>query len=112
MDCLFCKIIAGTIPSKKIYEDEHCYVFADIHPQAPTHFLIVPRKHIASLAEASAEDLSLLGHLQATAAELARRHGLVNGYRTVVNTGDDGGQTVHHLHVHLLGGRVMHWPPG
>jgi histidine triad (HIT) family protein len=112
MDCLFCKIIAGAIPSSKIHEDALCYAFADIHPQAPTHVLIVPRKHIASLAEATPEDLTLLGHLQATAAALARQHNLARGYRTVINTGDDGGQTVHHLHVHLLGGRALHWPPG
>ncbi len=112
MDCLFCKIVPGAIPSTRVYQDEFCYAFADIHPQAPTHLLIVPRKHIASLAEASGEDVALLGHLHWVAAELARSQGLVKGYRTAMNTGADGGQTVDHLHVHLLGGRPMGWPPG
>ncbi len=112
MDCLFCKIVAGTIPSRKLHEDEFCIAFADIHPQAPTHALIVPRRHIASLAEMDAKDSDLVGHLHFAAAALAEKLGLAKGYRTVVNTGADGGQTVDHLHVHLLGGRAMHWPPG
>ena len=112
MDCLFCKIIDGGIPSAKVYEDEECYAFADIHPQAPIHVLVVPRKHIASLGEAGEEDRGLLGHLLFTAAKIAKDKGLTGGYRTVFNTGDDGGQTVSHLHVHLLGGRSMTWPPG
>jgi len=111
-DCLFCKIIAGTIPSSKVYEDEDSYAFGDINPQAPTHVLIVPRKHIASLDHAKPEDINALGHLHAVAAEIARRKGLSNGYRTVINTGEDAGQTVDHLHVHLLGGRAFLWPPG
>jgi histidine triad (HIT) family protein len=112
MDCIFCKIISGAIPSKKVYEDDLTYVFADINPQAPVHVLIVPKKHIASLAQASGADTPLLGHLHAVATKLAAEHNLSAGYRTVINTGADGGQTVAHLHVHLLGGRPMHWPPG
>jgi histidine triad (HIT) family protein len=112
MDCLFCKIIDGTIPSTRVFEDEQCIAFADIHPQAAVHLLVVPRKHVASLGEAVAEDRALLGHLLWVVAKLARQKGLGNGYRAVINTGDDGGQTVAHLHVHLLGGRPMHWPPG
>jgi histidine triad (HIT) family protein len=112
MDCIFCKIIAGTIPSKKVYEDDEIYAFADIDPKAPVHILLVPKKHIASLAEADASDTALLGQLQVTAGRIAAEHNLAGGYRTVINTGLDGGQTVFHLHVHLLGGRQMHWPPG
>jgi histidine triad (HIT) family protein len=112
MDCIFCKIIAGTIPSKKVYEDDHIYAFSDIDPKAPVHILLVPKKHIASLAEADAADASLLGHLHLVANQLAVNRNLSGGYRTVMNTGLDGGQTVFHLHVHLLGGRQMHWPPG
>jgi histidine triad (HIT) family protein len=112
MDCLFCKIIAGTIPSSKVYEDDQTFAFADINPQAPTHVLVVPRKHIASLDHASADDIHVLGHLHVVAAEIARTKGLAEGYRTVINTGADAGQTVDHLHVHLLGGRALSWPPG
>jgi histidine triad (HIT) family protein len=112
MPCLFCKIIAGEIPSKMVFEDDLTCAFNDINPQAPTHVLIVPRKHIASLAESGAEDQELIGHLHLVAARIAGSHGLSNGFRTVINTGRDGGQTVDHLHVHLLGGRAMHWPPG
>jgi histidine triad (HIT) family protein len=112
MDCLFCKIIAGTFPSKTVYEDEQCYAFLDIDPKAPEHVLVIPRKHMASLAEAQKEDEPLLGHLLWAAAEIARQKKLANGYRVVISTGRDGGQTVDHLHVHLLGGRAMHWPPG
>jgi histidine triad (HIT) family protein len=111
-DCLFCKIIAGTIPANRVYEDEFCIGFPDINPQAPTHLLIVPKEHLASLAKADAEHALLVGQLMAAAAEIARNQKLSNGYRVVVNTGDDGGQTVHHLHLHLLGGRPMLWPPG
>lgn len=112
MDCLFCKIIAGTIPSKKLYEDDLVYAFADIDPKAPVHALIVPRKHIGSLAEAAQEDAPLLARMHLAVNTLAKEHNLSNGYRTVMNTGPDGGQTVSHLHLHLLGGRQMHWPPG
>jgi histidine triad (HIT) family protein len=112
MACLFCKIIAGEIPSKKVFEDDLTYAFRDIHPQAPTHVLIVPRKHIASLAETEAADRDLIGNLHLVAARIAAAEGLSQGFRTVINTGPDGGQTVDHLHVHLLGGRSMVWPPG
>jgi histidine triad (HIT) family protein len=112
MPCLFCKIIAGEIPSKTIFEDDLTYAFRDINPQAPSHVLVVPRKHIASLAESGPEDENLLGHLHLVAARIAASEGLSDGFRTVINTGPDGGQTVDHLHVHLLGGRSMHWPPG
>jgi histidine triad (HIT) family protein len=111
-DCLFCKIVAGTIPAKRVYEDEQCLCFPDIHPQAPTHLLMISKRHIGSLAEAGADDAALLGHLLAKTAEVARSAGLERGYRVVVNTGPDGGQTVDHLHLHLLGGRHMGWPPG
>jgi len=112
MSCLFCKIVEGSIPSKAVYQDEQCYAFLDIDPKAPVHVLVIPRKHIASLAAAEAEDSALLGHLLWAAAEIARTSGLVNGYRVVISTGKDGGQTVDHLHLHVLGGRAMHWPPG
>jgi histidine triad (HIT) family protein len=112
MACLFCRIIAGEIPSKKVFEDDLTYAFRDINPQAPTHILIVPRKHIASLAELEAADRDLIGYLHLVASRLAKSEGLSKGFRTVINTGADGGQTVDHLHVHLLGGRAMTWPPG
>lgn len=112
-DCLFCKIIAGEIPSGTVYEDDVCYAFNDISPQAPTHILIVPRDHFASLDEAADNQKELLGHLLLTAAAIAREKGFANdGYRIVVNTNSDGGQTVFHLHVHLLGGRPFIFPPG
>lgn len=111
-DCIFCKIASGTIPASRVYEDELCIGFPDINPQAPTHLLIIPKQHIASTEKALAEDTALMGHLMAAAAEIARKEKLDGGYRIVVNTGDDGGQTVHHLHLHLLGGRHMNWPPG
>jgi histidine triad (HIT) family protein len=112
VDCLFCKIIAGDIPAKVVYQDDLVYAFADIHPQAPTHLLILPRKHISSLAQTGTGDEALLGHLLQVAAELARKEGLTRGFRIVINSGDEGGQTVDHLHIHLIGGRAMHWPPG
>jgi len=112
MACLFCKIIDGSIPSTSVYQDDQCYAFNDIDPKAPVHVLVIPRKHIASLAEAQKQDEGILGHLLWAAAEVARMRGLANGYRTVISTGKDGGQTVDHLHVHVLGGRAMHWPPG
>jgi histidine triad (HIT) family protein len=107
MNCIFCKIVAGEIPSKKLYEDEQAYAFADIDPKAPTHTLIVPKKHVVSL---DTGDEALLGHLLSVARQLAAK--LTKGYRVVINTGEEGGQTVDHLHLHLLGGRPMHWPPG
>ncbi len=112
MSCLFCSIVAGSIPSTAVYQDEQCYAFADITPKAPTHLLIVPRQHIVSLSEAGADHPALLGHLLWVAAEIARSKGLSKGYRVVINTGPDGGQTVDHLHLHLLGGRALAWPPG
>jgi len=112
-DCLFCKIVAGDIPSSKVYEDEDLFAFDDITPQAPTHVLIVPRKHIDSLDKADAGDKELLGKLMLAAADIAREKGFAeNGYRVVINTNADGGQTVFHLHVHLLGGRQFIFPPG
>jgi histidine triad (HIT) family protein len=111
-DCLFCRIIKGEIPSKKVYEDDRTYVFEDINPQAPTHLLIIPRKHIVGLKEAAAEDAELLGYCQLVAAKLARERGIEDGYRTVYNVGAKAGQSVFHLHLHLLGGRVLRWPPG
>jgi histidine triad (HIT) family protein len=112
MSCLFCKIVDGSIPSTAVHQDDQCYAFADIHPHAPTHVLVVPRKHIASLADAGGNDKPLLGHLLWVAAEIARAQGLGKGYRVVVNSGGDGGQTVDHLHLHVMGGRGMTWPPG
>ncbi|MGA2047102.1 MAG: histidine triad nucleotide-binding protein [Terracidiphilus sp.] len=112
MSCLFCKIVKGEIPSTPLFEDALAYAFADINPKAPVHILIVPREHISSLVETDQSKSALLGHLLWAAAEIARDKGLGNGYRIVVNTGEDGGQTVDHLHLHLLGGRAMHWPPG
>ena len=112
MDCLFCKIIAGEIPSKKVYEDEKVFVFQDLKPQAPTHLLIIPKKHIAGLNKASAEDAELLGYCELTAAKLARERKLEDGYRTVYNVGPRSGQSVFHLHLHLLGVRDLKWPPG
>jgi histidine triad (HIT) family protein len=112
MSCLFCKIIEGSVPSTAVYRDERAYAFADIHPAAPVHVLIAPREHLASLAEVSEEHPALLGHLLWVAAWIARDKGLGKGYRVVINTGEDGGQTVDHLHVHLLGGRALGWPPG
>ncbi len=112
MSCLFCKIAEGAIPSTPVYQDEQSYAFADLHPQAPVHILIIPREHISSMMDADKSRRALLGHLHWAAAEIARNKGLGKGYRIVVNTGEDGGQTVDHLHLHLLGGRPMTWPPG
>jgi histidine triad (HIT) family protein len=111
-DCLFCKIAAKQIPAKLLYEDDEVFAFADIGPQAPTHILICPRQHLASLAEATPADQGVLGKLQLVAAELARKEKLSAGYRTVINTGSGAGQSVWHLHLHLLGGREFDWPPG
>jgi histidine triad (HIT) family protein len=112
-DCIFCKIVAGEIPAAKIFEDDRAVAFRDINPQAPTHALVIPRAHVASLNEASADDEALLGHLLLVAARVARDEGQADGgYRTVINTGAEAGQTVFHLHVHLLGGRSLTWPPG
>jgi histidine triad (HIT) family protein len=111
-DCLFCKIIQGAIPTKKVYEDAHTFAFEDVNPQAPTHVLIVPKKHVTGLKEAQVEDAELIGRLHLVAAELGRRRGIEDGYRTVFNVGPKSGQSVFHLHLHLIGGREMKWPPG
>jgi histidine triad (HIT) family protein len=111
-DCLFCKIVNGTIPAAKLFEDQNIVAFADINPQSPTHVLVIPKKHIASLNAAGPEDTLLLGQLLEFAAKTASQSGLNKGYRLAINTGEYGGQTVDHLHIHVLGGRQMHWPPG
>jgi len=111
-NCLFCRIGAKQVPSKIVYEDDRVFAFEDIHPQAPTHILISPRKHIASLTDATAEDAALLGHMLLVAAQMARERNLLAGYRTLLNSGAGAGQSVFHLHLHLLGGRSFHWPPG
>jgi histidine triad (HIT) family protein len=112
-DCLFCKIIAKEIPSKVVYEDDQAVAIEDINPQAPTHVLVLPRKHIAGLNDLAAADAGLVGYLHVVAAKLARERGIAeSGYRTVLNTGRGAGQSVFHLHLHLLGGRGMRWPPG
>jgi histidine triad (HIT) family protein len=112
-DCIFCKIIAGEIPSKKIYEDNEMLAFHDVNPQAPVHFLLIPKKHIKSLMDAEGDDAALLGRLLNKAQELARELGCGGtGARFVINAGAHGGQTVDHLHIHILGGRHLLWPPG
>ena len=111
-DCLFCRIVAGEIPSTRLHEDDLVIAIRDISPQAPTHVLVLPTAHVASAADLTDDDGPLLGRLFAVAAELARREGLDGGWRLVSNVGADAGQTVDHLHVHLLGGRPMTWPPG
>ena len=112
MDCLFCKLIAGQIPSKKVYEDDKVFAFEDINPQAPTHVLIIPKQHIGGLNKASAENAEILGYMQLAAAKLGRERGIESGYRTVLNVGREAGQSVFHIHLHLLGGRKLSWPPG
>jgi histidine triad (HIT) family protein len=111
-DCLFCKIVAGEIPSKKVYEDEHTYAFDDLDPKAPTHVLIVPKQHLRGLKEAQASDAEIIGRCHLVAAKIARDRNIENSYRTVLNVGPGSGQSVFHLHVHLLGGRNLTWPPG
>lgn len=112
MDCLFCKIIAGEIPSKKAYEDEQVYAFYDIDPQAPVHILIIPKAHITSAAQITAENSAVVAHIFEVAAKLSQELGLKDGFRVVTNCGDSAGQSVKHLHFHLLGGRDFTWPPG
>ncbi len=111
-DTLFGKIIRREIPADIVYEDDLCLAFRDIAPQAPVHILLIPKQPIPKLAEAQAEDQQLLGHLLLTVKRIAEQEGLTDGYRTVINTGERGGQTVFHLHIHLLGGRDLTWPPG
>ena len=112
MDCVFCKIAKGEIPSKKAYEDDQILAFYDLDPQAPVHILLIPKAHIASANELTEENSAVVSHILLTAAKLAKELGLEKGYRIVNNCGEDGGQTVQHLHFHLLGGRSMKWPPG
>lgn len=112
-DCLFCRIVAGQIPAKKVHEDALCIGFLDINPQAPLHALFVPKRHLATLNDATAEDRELFGHLMVCAAKHAREQGVADsGFRLVMNTNPDAGQTVFHVHLHLLGGRHLTWPPG
>jgi histidine triad (HIT) family protein len=112
-DCIFCKIVKGEIPSKKIYEDDEFLAFHDITPQAPVHFLIIPKRHIRNIMETESPDAGLLGRLLLKAQELAREQGCSEkGARFVINCKSDGGQTVDHLHCHVLGGRSLLWPPG
>lgn len=111
--CLFCSIVARDIPADIVYETDAVIAFRDIGPQAPVHILVIPKRHIPSLAQAATEDAELMGEVLLAVREVAEREGLAEtGFRTVLNTGDDGGQTVHHLHAHVLGGRGLVWPPG
>ncbi|XP_076598683.1 adenosine 5'-monophosphoramidase HINT1 [Chaetodon auriga] len=111
-DTIFAKIIRKEIPAKFIYEDDQCVAFNDVSPQAPTHILVVPRKPIVQMSQVEDSDAALLGHLMIVAKKCAQQAGLTKGYRIVVNDGPDGGQSVYHIHIHVLGGRVMSWPPG
>lgn len=111
-DTIFGKIIRGEVPAKIVHDDDQCLAFHDVAPQAPVHVLVIPKKPLPSLADTTAADADLLGHLVVVATQLARTLGLADGYRLVVNCGRDGGQSVDHLHVHLLGGRPLGWPPG
>lgn len=111
--CIFCRIVAGEAPAQVVYEDDELFAFEDRHPAAPVHILIIPRRHIVSLAEAAPDDAALLGRMAVLAGELARRQGIADtGFRLVTNSGRHGGQSVFHLHWHLLGGRHLGWPPG
>lgn len=112
MDCIFCKIARNEIPSKKLYEDDEIVAFNDLEPQAPVHVLIIPKAHISSAKEITAANSDIIGKIFMVAAKIAKEQGLDKGYRVVNNCGEDGGQTVQHLHFHLLGGRKMHWPAG
>lgn len=113
MECLFCKMIEREIEPDVVFEDEHVLAFNDINPQAPTHVLIIPKKHIATLNDIEADDLTLVGRLQHTAAHLAKKFGFANdGYRIVMNCNEHGGQSVYHIHMHLMGGRRFSWPAG
>lgn len=112
MDCIFCKIVNGEIPSQKVYEDDLVVAFNDLSPQAPVHILIIPKEHITSCDELNDENCAVVGHIFSVAAKIAKENGLTNGYRIVNNCGEDGGQTVKHLHFHLMGGRQFTWPAG
>jgi histidine triad (HIT) family protein len=112
MDCLFCRIVAGAIPARKLYEDDQVLAFHDIGPQAPVHFLVIPKRHIARLDQLTEDDRALAGHIVYTAQRLAMQEGCAEGFRLVMNCNEQGGQTVHHIHMHVLGQRQLHWPPG
>jgi histidine triad (HIT) family protein len=111
-NCLFCRMVRGEIPTKKVYEDDYVFAFEDINPKAPTHVLVIPKKHFVGLKEAQAEDAEVIGRCHLAAAQIARERGIEDGYRTVVNVGPGAGQSVFHLHIHLVGGRSLNWPPG
>jgi histidine triad (HIT) family protein len=111
-ETIFSKIIRREIPADIVYEDDLAIAFKDVHPQAPVHILVIPKQPIPKLADAESSDHALMGHLLLTVKRVAEQAGLTNGYRVVINNGDDGGQTVNHLHLHILGGRPMQWPPG
>jgi histidine triad (HIT) family protein len=111
-DCIFCKIVSGEMPANKLYEDDEMLAFFDMHPQAPTHFLVIPKKHIKGPADMGAEDTELIGRIIKKSGELARAHGIGGSFRLVINNGAAAGQSVFHIHLHVLGGRAMNWPPG
>lgn len=112
-NCIFCKIVDGQIPATKVYEDDLSFAFRDINPQAPTHILLIPKRHVVSLNEISEVDRSLLGHLLMVSGQIAKQEKINdNGFRVVINSGADAGQSVFHIHLHVMGGRPMAWPPG
>jgi histidine triad (HIT) family protein len=111
-DCLFCKIVAGDIPADKLYEDDDIFIFRDISPQAPTHFLVIPKKHLVDVSSIQEEDEQLMGKMLRKAGDIAAEEGLGEGFRAVINSGAGAGQLVFHIHLHILGGRPMNWPPG
>jgi histidine triad (HIT) family protein len=112
MGCLFCDIVAKKVPANVVYENEHVVAFKDIRPVAPTHVLVIPKEHVASLQDLTPDHLPAIGHVMLGVRHVAAELGLADGFRTVINSGDAAGQTVHHIHAHLLGGRTMTWPPG
>ncbi|SEI40556.1 histidine triad (HIT) family protein [Allopseudospirillum japonicum] len=113
MDCIFCKLVKGELPADILYQDDEVMAFRDIDPKAPHHFLVIPKRHIATLNDLTPEDAALVGRLQVTAAQLAKEYGFdESGYRVVMNCNQDGGQTVWHIHMHVLAGRTLSWPPG
>ncbi len=113
VECIFCGIVQGAIPAKKLFEDDQVVAFPDINPQAPEHFLVIPKRHVPSMADVEAGEGALVGHMLVICSRIAKDRGLAqNGYRIVINTGSEGGQTVFHLHFHVLGGRSLSWPPG
>lgn len=112
-NCIFCKIVDGQIPATKVYEDDLSFAFRDINPQAPTHILLIPKRHVVSLNEISEVDRSLMGHLLMVSGQIAKQEKINdNGFRVVINSGSDAGQSVFHIHLHVMGGRPMAWPPG